>query len=354
MLRDAGYRTALIGKWHLGYPPHFGPLRSGYEEFFGPGCRAAWTTSPIAAAPGATCTSARARQEGYLTDPDLARSVDYVRRMAGRARGHAVLSEHALHGAALAVGDADDAAHRRRRARQPLPPDGGNIDTYRRMIHPWTKASAGWWRALRDELELLDDTLIVFTSDNGGERFSDNWPLVGGKMDLTEGGIRVPWIAHWPAVIAAGGMTDQGQCMTMDWSATMLALGGATPPPTVPLDGVSLTDVLRDPQAPLPAPALLAHEAPRPARAARGRLEIPARRRSRLPVRPEPGRTRTRQPRQTRAGPPRRHAHAVGGVGTQPCRSSRGRDGEPGLYYADMPQTLGDKPSMWAMSSPHW
>ena len=49
---------------------------------------------------------------------------------------------------------------------------------------------------------MTDNTLVVFTSDNGGERFSDNWPLVGGKMDLTEGGIRVPWIAHWPAVIA--------------------------------------------------------------------------------------------------------------------------------------------------------
>ena len=59
----------------------------------------------------------------------------------------------------------------------------------------------GGGRIAQDE-QLLDNTLIVFTSDNGGERFSDNWPLVGGKMDLTEGGIRVPWIAHWPAVIA--------------------------------------------------------------------------------------------------------------------------------------------------------
>ncbi len=92
----------------------------------------------------------------------------------------------------------------------------------------------------------LYNTLIVFTSDNGGERFSDNWPLVGGKMDLTEGGIRVPWIAHWPAVIAPGGKSTQ-HCMTMDWSATMIELGGAHADPTCPLDGVSLAGVLRQP-----------------------------------------------------------------------------------------------------------
>jgi arylsulfatase A-like enzyme len=45
---------------------------------------------------------------------------------------------------------------------------------------------------------------VIITSDNGGERFSDNWPSVGGKMDLAEGGIRVPWIAQWPSVIAPG------------------------------------------------------------------------------------------------------------------------------------------------------
>jgi arylsulfatase A-like enzyme len=87
---------------------------------------------------------------------------------------------------------------------------------------------------------------VVFTSDNGGERFSDNWPLVGGKMDLTEGGIRVPWIAHWPAAIARGAVSSQ-PCMTMDWSATVLDAAGVKAHPAYPLDGVSLLPVLRDP-----------------------------------------------------------------------------------------------------------
>jgi len=65
-------------------------------------------------------------------------------------------------------------------------------------------------------------------------------------MDLTEGGIRVPWIAHWPAVIAPGSLSAQ-HCMTMDWSATLLELGQATTSPAYPLDGVSLSAVLRDP-----------------------------------------------------------------------------------------------------------
>jgi arylsulfatase A-like enzyme len=84
----------------------------------------------------------------------------------------------------------------------------------------------------------------VFTSDNGGERFSDNWPLVGGKMDLTEGGIRVPWIAHWPAVITPGRTSTQA-CLTMDWSATMLDAAGVPADPVYPLDGISLVPVLQ-------------------------------------------------------------------------------------------------------------
>ena len=64
-------------------------------------------------------------------------------------------------------------------------------------------------------------------------------------MDLTEGGIRVPWIAHWPRVIQAGGTSAQ-QCLTMDWSATLLDAGGVEADPGFALDGQSLMPLLRD------------------------------------------------------------------------------------------------------------
>jgi arylsulfatase A-like enzyme len=111
------------------------------------------------------------------------------------------------------------------------------------MIHHMDEGIGWIVEALRANGQ-LDNTLIVFTSDNGGERFSDNWPLVGGKMDLTEGGIRVPWIAHWPAVIAPGRSSAQ-HCMSMDWSATVLDAAGVQAPAGHALDGVSLMPVLR-------------------------------------------------------------------------------------------------------------
>ena len=64
-------------------------------------------------------------------------------------------------------------------------------------------------------------------------------------MDLTDAGIRMPWIAHWPKGIAAGSVTAQ-HCLALDWSATMLELGGGTPPADHPVDGVSLVRVLAD------------------------------------------------------------------------------------------------------------
>ncbi len=250
LLRDAGYRTALIGKWHLGYPPHFSPLKSGYQRFFGPmsggvdyfshcdsrGTHDLWQGEQ------------EHREDGYLTDMITDRAVQWLGEVAGPAGGGQpfFLSLHytAPHwpwetrdDAALAEEVKDNLFHLH----------GGNIHRYRKMIHQMDEGIGRVMAALR-QAGVDRDTLVVFTSDNGGERFSDNWPLVGGKMDLTEGGIRVPWIAHWPAAIAPGGVSDQ-QCLTMDWSATMLAAAGVAADADHPLDGVSLLPVLHDPAA---------------------------------------------------------------------------------------------------------
>jgi arylsulfatase A-like enzyme len=247
LLRASGYRTALIGKWHLGYPPSFGPLRSGYEEFFGPmaGGVDYFTHCDSRGQHDLWFGEEERADEGYLTDLITARSVDYIDRMADGAKAGTpfFLSLHytAPHwpwetrdDEALAQEVKDNLFHLH----------GGNIHTYRRMIHHMDEGIGQVMAALKRH-GLTDNTLVVFTSDNGGERFSDNWPLVGGKMDLTEGGIRVPWIAHWPAAIAPGGVSAQ-QCLTMDWSATMLDAAGAPADTAYPLDGVSLLPVLKD------------------------------------------------------------------------------------------------------------
>jgi arylsulfatase A-like enzyme len=86
------------------------------------------------------------------------------------------------------------------------------------------------------------NTLVIFTSDNGGERYSFNWPFSFQKLFLYEGGIRVPAIVRWPGVVPAGAVTEQA-AITMDWTATILAAGGASVDSGA-LDGESLLPTL--------------------------------------------------------------------------------------------------------------
>ncbi|GAB3184193.1 sulfatase family protein [Hydrogenophaga aquatica] len=248
LLRDAGYHTALVGKWHLGYPPTFGPLRSGYDEFFGimAGGVDYFTHCSSKGDHDLYLGEDEHMEVGYLTDIFSRRSVDYIHRMADDAKAGKPFFLSLHYTAPHWPWETRDDAHIAPDvAKNLFHLDGGNIHSYRRMIHHMDEG-IGWVMDALRQHGLEDNTLVVFTSDNGGERFSDNWPLVGGKMDLTEGGIRVPWIAHWPAAIPAGSVSQQ-HCMTMDWSATMLDVGGGRPDPDFPLDGISLKAVLSDP-----------------------------------------------------------------------------------------------------------
>ncbi|MCL4737844.1 MAG: sulfatase-like hydrolase/transferase [Burkholderiaceae bacterium] len=244
MLHSCGYRTALIGKWHLGHPPHFGPLRSGYEEFFGNigGGLDYFTHVTSGGHHDLWQGDEEYFSDQYMTDLLSERAAEYVARADKRPF---LLSLHytAPHWPWETRDDRVVAAELKNLVHL----DGGDVHTYRRMIRHMDDGIGRVVQALRDR-GALENTLIVFTSDNGGERFSDNWPLVGGKMDLTEGGIRVPYIAHWPAMIQPGQISAQ-HCLTMDWTTTMLDAAGVRADPQHPLDGRSLLGVLRDPNA---------------------------------------------------------------------------------------------------------
>ncbi|MBS0425706.1 MAG: sulfatase-like hydrolase/transferase [Proteobacteria bacterium] len=244
LLRSAGYATALIGKWHLGYPPHFGPRLSGYDEFYGyhAGGLDYFSHRDSRGKPDLWENEAPVQEEGYLTDLLSRRAEAFVRRQTPDRPFLLSLHYSAPHWPWLTR---DDEAESRRIQGSLKHIDGGTLQAYQRMISHMDEG-VGWVLDALEERGLADDTLVVFTSDNGGERFSNNWPLVGQKMDLLEGGIRVPLLARWPRVIAPGrvsGLPNQ----TMDWTATMLDAAGATAHPEFPLDGESLLAALKNP-----------------------------------------------------------------------------------------------------------
>jgi arylsulfatase A-like enzyme len=242
LLRDAGYATALIGKWHLGFPPAFGPLKSGYTEFFGPlsGGVDYFTHCDSAGKHDLYEGDEQAHRTGYLTDLISDHAVRFIEK---HKRTPFLLSVHytAPHWPWEARQDEAES----RRIAHIAHTDGGSLKTYLAMIHHMDEGIGGILEALKS-IGAEDDTLVVFTSDNGGERFSDTWPLVGKKMDLLEGGIRVPYIVRWPDRVAKASVTSQ-LAITMDWPATFLDAAGVDAHGDYLMDGVSLLGVLESP-----------------------------------------------------------------------------------------------------------
>jgi len=116
--------------------------------------------------------------------------------------------------------------------------DGGSTATYARMVRRLDERVGRVLDRLKRK-GLAGNTLVIFTSDNGGERFSDNWPFSGRKTELLEGGIRLPAILRWPGKVKAGSTSDQ-VAITRDWLPTLLAAAGVNADPAYPSDGINL------------------------------------------------------------------------------------------------------------------
>jgi arylsulfatase A-like enzyme len=238
LLKKAGYNTTLVGKWHLGLLPKYGPLQSGYDHFYG---FRRGASDYYMHANDLWDGDVQIHQVGYLTDLLGSRAVDVVNGYA-RAGRPFLLSLHfnAPHWPWEAPGDETES--KRLKGRDLNDFDGGTQKTYERMIEEMDLQVGRVLSALHAN-GIADDTIVIFTSDNGGERFADTWPFTGRKTELLEGGLRIPAILSWPAHIPRGQTNDQ-VTITMDWLPTLLAAAGASPDPESPPDGINLLPTL--------------------------------------------------------------------------------------------------------------
>jgi arylsulfatase A-like enzyme len=247
LLKAAGYRTALVGKWHLGYLPKYSPLKSGFEEFFGimSGGADYFTHKDANGDADLFEAEVSVQRVGYTTDLLTERAVEYLRQ---RHRAPFFLSLNYTAPHWPWEGPQDESFSRTLGRGYNAFASGGSLKTYATIMKSLDESVGRVLRAL-EEAGHARSTLVIFTSDNGGERFSYNWPFTGAKFDLHEGGIRVPAFVRWPGVVPAGRATEQ-VAVTMDWTATILAAANARPHTDYPLDGVDLLPVLRGTREP--------------------------------------------------------------------------------------------------------
>ena len=245
LLGKAGYSSTLIGKWHLGVLPKFGPLKSGYDHFYGfrGGALDYYTHASPVGRQDLWDDDVPLHQSGYLTELLGSRAVDVVNGYAKSGRPFMIsLHFSAPHWPWEAPGDEAESERLRAAGKGLFDVDGGSQRTYQRMIEAMDLQIGRVLEALQAR-GLTNNTIVIFTSDNGGERFADTWPFTGKKTELLEGGLRIPSVISWPGGIPRGRTTDQ-VAISMDWLPTLLAAAGTTPDPAYPTDGMNLLPAL--------------------------------------------------------------------------------------------------------------
>jgi arylsulfatase A-like enzyme len=244
LLKKSGYDTALIGKWHLGFRPEWGPNAHGFDEFFGilAGAGDYHLHKNGLGEPDLFENLTPVKRNGYLTDLLTDHAVKYITRSRSTPF---YLSLHytAPHWPWQDRKGGERVIFTEKTTDPEKMGRGGSLRLYAEMMRSLDDGVGRVMEALSAR-GLSRNTLVIFTSDNGGERFSYQWPFSGAKGDLLEGGIRVPAIIRWPAVVPMKRVTHQ-MAITMDWTATILAAAETKAAEGYPLDGINLLPTIK-------------------------------------------------------------------------------------------------------------
>jgi arylsulfatase A-like enzyme len=250
LMKQHGYATALVGKWHLGYTPAFSPRAHGFDVFFGHKSAAIDYYTHLTTRPGEGAQFAQAQpdlwdgdalieQEGYMTDLITRRSVEFIRQNAARPFFIDV-SFNAPPSPFQPPGRPTGSAAA----------GGATRADYAAVMERVDDGVGEILQTLRSR-GLDRNTIVISTNDNGGVWLSHNAPLFHRKFSAWEGGIRVPALVRWPGRIPAGTVSAQVG-MTMDLTASILAATATPVPPDARLDGINLFPILERKAPPMP------------------------------------------------------------------------------------------------------
>jgi arylsulfatase A-like enzyme len=252
-LKSAGYATGMFGKWHIGQQGEYLPGRRGFDEaIVSMGAHFDFATLPKTEYP----------KGEYLADFLTDRAVDFIRRHKEEPF-FLYLPHFGVH----SPHDAKPELIAKFKSKAAV--GGHKNPVYAAMIAS-VDESVGRVMAVLDELKLADNTVVIFTSDNGGVGgyvregiksggdVTDNAPLRSGKGSLYEGGTRVPFVVRWPGKIPAGTSNDV-PAIHVDIFPTFVALAEGKMPDKQVADGESLVPLLRDPGAKLAREAIYQH-----------------------------------------------------------------------------------------------
>ncbi|MEM7673956.1 MAG: sulfatase-like hydrolase/transferase, partial [Verrucomicrobiota bacterium] len=215
--KEYGYTTAIFGKWHLGHRPHFYPTRQGFDEYYG--ILYSNDMIPVQIVENEEVALERVDQQ-YLTRDYTRKSVDFINR--NKDTPFFLYVPHPMPHKPLAASEA---------FYTPETPDDLYADVMREL--DWSVGQV--IQALREN-DILEDTIVIFTSDNGPFYGGDTGGLRGKKATSWEGGLRVPFIIRYPPGLPQN-VTVSTPLWSLDLFPTLLALSNLKPPQDLYLDG---------------------------------------------------------------------------------------------------------------------
>jgi arylsulfatase A-like enzyme len=241
LLKNAGFATALIGKWHLGYLPENSPNAHGFDYFFGlkSGYHDYYTHNAGDGEPDLWENDKPIERTGYTTDLITERAAQFIEEHKG-GPFFVDVAYTAPHWPYQVPGRPSEAPNNARHV-MPYDLETSHREDYVAMVERLDE-QIGELLAAIDRAGVADNTIVIFTNDNGGEWLASSAPFFGRKWTVFEGGIRVPAIVRWPGRIPAGKVSDQVG-ITMDITASILAITGTPVPAKAALEGTNLFPV---------------------------------------------------------------------------------------------------------------